>query len=56
MTGGVVRNCLSSAKALLALGVQVNFYEALRSLKNGKPFSPNQDMKQLKAAMHPISF
>ena len=45
MTGGIVRNCLSSAKALSTSGVLVNFFEALSSLKNGKPFSPNQDMK-----------
>ena len=51
-----MRNCLSSSKALLASGVQVNFLEALSSLKKGKPFSPNQDMKWLKAAMHPVSF
>ena len=56
MTRGVVRNCLSSIKALLALGVQVNFSEALSSLKKGKPFLSNQDMKRLKATIHPVSF
>jgi hypothetical protein len=53
-TGGDVRNCLSSTKAVLASSDHSNFSFALRSLKNGKPFSPSLDMNRLRAAMHPV--
>jgi hypothetical protein len=55
-TEGDVRNCLSSAKAVLASFDHSNFWFALRSLKNGRPLSPSRDMNQLRAAMHPVSF
>jgi hypothetical protein len=51
-----VRNYLSSAKAALASPDHSNFSFALRSLKNGKPFSPNRDMNRLRAVLHPVSF
>jgi hypothetical protein len=43
-------------KAVLASSDQMNFSEALSSLKKGKPFSPSHEMKWLKAAIHPVSF
>jgi hypothetical protein len=53
---GDVRNCLSFAKAVLATFNHSNFSFALRSLKNGWPFSLSRDMNRLRAAMHLISF
>jgi hypothetical protein len=43
-------------KAVSASFDQTNFFEALSSLKKGRPFSPSHEMKWLKAAMHPVSF
>jgi hypothetical protein len=55
-TGEDVRNYLSSAKVVSASSDHSKFSYALRSLKNGKPFSSSRDMNRLRAAMHPISF
>ena len=56
MIEGFVKNNLSCLKAVSASSDQEKRSEALRSLKNGSPFSPRHDMKWLKAAMQPVSF
>jgi hypothetical protein len=44
---GDVRNCLRSAKVASASSDYSNFSFALRSLNNGRPFSPSRDMKRV---------
>ena len=55
MIGGFVKNNLSSSKAVYTSSDQKKRSEALRSLKNGSPFSPRHDIKWLRAAMQPVS-
>ena len=54
-TVGDVRKALSCVNAASASSVQVNFSHAFSSLKKGSP-PPSQDIKRLRAAMHPMSF
>ena len=56
MIGVFVRNNLSCSKAVSASSDQEKRSKALRSLKNGSPFSPRRDIKRLRAAMQPVSF
>ena len=56
MIGGFVRKNLSYSKAVSASFDQEKRSEALRSLKNGSPFSPRRDIKRLRASMQPVSF
>ena len=55
MIGGFVRNNLSCSKAVSASSDQKKCLEALRSLKNGRPFSSRHNIKLLRVAMQPIS-
>ena len=56
MIRGFVRNNLSCSKAVSASSDQEKRSEALKSLKNGSPFSPRRDIKRLRAAMQPVRF
>ena len=56
MIGGFIRNDLSCSKAVSASSNQEKHSKALRSLKNGSPFSPRHAIKRLRAAMQPVSF
>ena len=55
MIEGFVRNNLSFSKAISASFDQEKHSEALRSLKNGRPFLPRRDIKRSREAVHPIS-
>ena len=46
MIKGFVRNNLSCSKVVFASSHQEKCSEALRSLKNGSPFSPRHDIKR----------
>jgi hypothetical protein len=50
------KNYLCSTKVVLASSDHSNFSFALRSLKNGRPFSSSRNMNRLKVAMHPVNF
>ena len=56
MIGGFIRYNLSCSKAVSASSDQEKRSEALRSLKNGSPFSLRRDIKRLRAAMQPVTF
>ena len=49
MIRGFVKNNLSCSKAISASSDQEKHLEALRSLKNGSPFSPRHDIKRAKS-------
>jgi hypothetical protein len=55
-TGEEVRYALSFSKASLASSVHSNFPVFFSNLKKGRPFLPSHEIKQLRAAMQPVSF
>jgi type IV secretory pathway component VirB8 len=55
-TEGDVRNAFNYIKVVSASSIQANFSESFNNLKKGRPFYPNREMKQLRAAIQLVSF
>jgi hypothetical protein len=54
--GEEVRYALIFLKASLTSSIHSNLPVFFRSLKKDSPFSPSHEIKQLRAAMQPVSF